>query len=403
MVALSFLSGCIPKLKKHDNISSISGSIAKVISSNETGNSKVTNLSSTCNGQTISLYEIDSNGKKAKKIADSNIDKAGKFTFKDLKQVGIDLKKESENTKYILEVLCDSMAYQRFVTGNKEQNISPATTLIGWISQADSTVNIQGQNLNHWNDFYKQLDTADSFSSAFSTLNSNTTLKNKFISTFGIQPDVLLDAPPEILNVSIPNSFKEEVSQMLNVQSSHWSKDYNMAYEWKFNNQLLSNSANFTFTPTANSQGAYTVQLFIGQNDGSGLVDVNKPYIQKAYPITVLNTIPPTPPAMSLVGSGYISSNDVTVRIATGASIDGKPTHCKSFSKLALVEENFPAVGIAPTQPSAYNLTCNTNLTQDILTSLSGQEGIRTLRLWAQDESGTVSKQSPRCRGGLVT
>jgi hypothetical protein len=68
----------------------------------------------------------------------------------------------------------------------------------------------------------------------------------------------------------VPSSFNEEVGQPMSVQATHWSSTYNIAYAWKVGSLTLSNASNFTYIPSANTQGSHTVQLFIGQDNGSG-------------------------------------------------------------------------------------------------------------------------------------
>ncbi len=386
--------GCQPKDLTFEvsGSDSISGSILNFSSISSA--STEPGAQSTCVGQLASLYSLDAQGKKGTKLLESAVDSSGNFSFSGVRNLGIDVAKDSGVTKYVIEFSCGSSTYQRFVTGALDQKLSDGTTLMAWVSQTDASASVRTQSAQSWAEFYQTLESAGSVTAAFSALNSNTTLKAKFQTLFGVDPAVLNDAVPKVKTTVVPSSFSEEAGQAMSVQATHWSSTYNIAYAWKIGSSTLSNASNFTYTHSANTQGSHTIQLFIGQNNGSGGIDTTKPYTQETFPITIQNSVPPLAPGISRITSQYTTSLSATVRIATGALIDGRPQNCKSFSNLALVEESFPAIGIAPLLSSSYDIDCTTATQQDVNVILSGTEGVRVLRMWARDAAGNISSTS---------
>ncbi len=238
------------------------------------------------------------------------------------------------------------------------------------------------------------MQNADSLTEAFSTLSSNTQLRTRFESTFGVNLSDLLDATPKIKTLSVDTTFSEGVAKNLSVTSVHWSAGYTQAYLWRLGSTELSTSSQFVFTPNANMQGNQVLQLFIGKNNGSGSIDFSKPYIQQSFDITINNSIPALAPILTRLSPEYTNSTSVSLQIATGAMIDGRPASCHSFSGLVIIEDDYPALAFAPTVSSSYTIDCTQASTQNISFTLSGTQGLRTLRLWAIDSSGNVSASS---------
>lgn len=391
---VALIMGCQPKDLTFEvsGSDSISGSVLNFSSISSLSNEPSTQA--TCVGQLVTLYSLDSQGKKGTKLLENSVDRSGNFSFIGVRSLGIDVAKDSGVTKYVIEFSCGSSTYQRFVTGTSDQKLSDGTTLMAWVSQTDVSASVRTQSAQSWAEFYQTLESAGSVTAAFSALNSNTALKAKFQTLFGVDPVVLNDAVPKVTAAIVPSSFNEEVGQAMSVQTTHWSSTYNIAYAWKIGSTTLSNSSNFTYTPSANSQGSHTIQLFIGQNNGSNGVDTSKPYTQETFPVTIQNSVTPTVPSTSRVSAQYTTSLSATVRITTGSVIDSRPQNCKSFSNLALVEESYPAIGIAPLLSSSYNIDCTAANQQDVNVILSGTEGVRVVRMWARDAAGNISSTS---------
>lgn len=378
-------------LNSGKNQSAITGSVyqASISDKDQFQNFQI----SDCEGSNVDLFSIDEKGQKISRVGSAKIKAQGRFTFSSAIKSKVNLNKDKKN-KFLIQLECNGTLFKRFLTGFSEQNLSPGTTLLSWLSQTEIATDLISKDPTTWASMYKPLEKVSSMNLAFSTLKSDANLKNRFEKSFGAQPDILLNAIPEILRMDIPVSYPEENSKALSVQAIHWSHNYNIAYEWKIGLTVLSNSPNFNFIPKANSQGLHTLEVYIGQKNAAGDFDFTKSYIRKLIPIEISNNVPPTPPPLTLLSSEYTAADSVNLRLSTGALIDGVPYNCRSFSQLAVVEDIFPGLSAAPVLPSSYNFHCSSPGTQSITFNLSGTEGVKLLRLWARDDSGTISSTS---------
>src|SRR5690606_1862394 len=152
--------------------------------------------------------------------------------------------------------------------------------------------------------------------------------------------------------------------------------------------QVLSQASSFSYTPSANSQGNQTLRLSIGKDAGGGVLDTSKPYTQKTFSILVQNTVPAVAPNLARLSDEYPHSPSVDLRIETGSLVAGRPQNRRSFSRMAIVDEGFPATGLAPGRYESYDLHCDEAGTKDLTVTLSGVERQRSLRLRAIDAAG---------------
>jgi hypothetical protein len=260
-----FLSGCSGSV---DYTLSSSDSISGQIQGVGSMSAKVGALAS-CLAESVSLYSLKSDGSKDALIATGPVDADGRYTISGLRNKNISLKRQDfDSTKYILEFTCGSTLLQRFVTDSKDQTLGEGASIVSWITQTTGASVVAAQPASTWQFFYAQLQGADSLTEAFSTLSSNTPLRERFESTFGVNISALQDATPKIKNLSVVTSFSEGVAQPLSVTSLHWSASYSQAYLWRIGSTTLSTNSQFVFTPNANMQGSHILQLFIGQNNG---------------------------------------------------------------------------------------------------------------------------------------
>ncbi len=387
-----FSSGCQPKDLSFEFLGAASDSITGTIASAPSASS--TPATPPCAGAKVSLHGLDAQGKKSEKITEAVVDGAGNFALGGLRKLGVELPTAPAETRYLIEVTCGPSLLRRYVTGNTDQVLDNGTTIMTWLSQSPASQQARSMTASGWTGFHRALESAPSITAAFSALNADPALKERFQSTFGVAPHVLNDAVPEIRSTSVPASFDEEASRPVSVQAVHWSATYEIAYAWKIGSATLASSANWSYAPSANSQGDKTLQLFVGRNDGTGGVDTTKPYTQQAFSISIADTVPAAAPNVSLVSPPVSPSLSALVRMTTGPIVDGVPHGCKSFSRLALVEDDFPSFSIPPLLPSSYGIDCAQAAHQDIPITLSGVEGKRTLRLWAMDSSGRISLTS---------
>jgi len=362
----------------------MSGSISGMGSSSA---HKVSSLSS-CVGDEVKLYELTESGDVGPQMDVTTVGADGKFQFSGLINKHVTVATANQNkTSYMLEFVCGTDIYRRFVTGAMNQDLSFGSTIVTWVTSTSGKANVVKNQSSVWETFYKNLDGADSMSAAFSLLTTQPDLKEKFTTELGVDPSILENAQPVIRSVSVPTTLTEESANPLSVVAQHWLPSYHVAYEWHWGSTVLATTANYSFTPNANSQGHYVLQLFVGRDDGSSHVDVTQPFVQKSFDIEIANTIPAQAPAMTLLSAADTNSTSVSVRLTTGAGMQ----NCRSFSKLALVEDSSVSLNLPPTDDSYYTIQCTQAFQQDLSFTLSGQEGDRVLQLWAKDASGNIS------------
>lgn len=348
--------------------------------------------SSSCPTEKAHFYSLTSDGEKNQLLASSAVSSNGSFSFTGLESKGVSASASTmSKTSYLIEYTCNNVVYRRYVSDYANQNLSQGTTLLTWLSNTDIASLISQKPASYWTDYYKLIEEESSLADAYAKLSSDTNLSSEFLAEFGKPISVLLEATPIVETTTIPASFNEEVAQNISVSFNHWSGSYNRAQEWRKGTDLLSTSATFSYTPKANDQGPQTVKLIWGQDDGFGQVDRTKHYQEKEYTFQVANSILPSAPPMVLLTDSETNLTAAQVRMSTGVISGGIYPNCKSFSHLALVEEAYPAIGIAPLLPSAYTISCTTGTTQDINLTLSGTQGQRVLRLWARDAAGITS------------
>ncbi len=364
---------------------SLSGSVAsESVSQNST-------LSS-CTSSSVSLYTLNSVGQKDELVATTTLETDGSYRFENLRDKGFSLSsKDKETTKYIVEFSCDSESYQRFVTGVKEQNISSSTSLFAWLGYTAAGTSVLQQSASSWESLYSQLGSSDTLTEAFSRLNSDNSLKSSIESTFGISLGDLLVASPQIQSTNVPLNLNEGQTQQFSALATHWSLGYDIAYLWKIGSTVLSSNHNFTYTPSANSQGAQVLQLFIGKDDGAGAIDVTKSYLQKSFNINIANALVATPPVLTITSAFHTNSTIVDLNINTGAVINGRASHCATFSGLALREDSFTLLDSPPNLFADYSIDCNQSPNQALSVTLSGDQGLRYIKLWAMDAAGNIS------------
>jgi hypothetical protein len=391
---LSFITiGCQPKDLSMDLASAdtLSGSIYELSSATIQSQKNMSSLLS-CGDQKVQLFKVDAQGVESGPLSESTIDNSGYFEFRGLRDLKVNISQSTEAiTQYSLKWICGDKILQRYVTAPTGQDLSFGTSLMNWVSQTSAGSKVSNISAKSWESIYSQIKDASTMTEAFSRITSDESIKEKFNTLFEVAPSLLLEATPSLISTTTPSTFYEEQGQSLGVQAVHWSQSYYVAYEWRIGNQVLGNLSNLTYTPTANSQGKYVIQLFVGQDDGSGHININKPYLQKTFPMDILDSVPAQAPTLAILSPSITNGISVHLQMNTGPLIDGHPRECRSFSKLALVEEDRNSIAIPPILPSSYTLDCTTASTQDVTVNLSGIEGDRIFRLWAMDASGNIS------------
>ena len=146
---------------------------------------------------------------------------------------------------------------------------------------------------------------------------------------------------------------------------------------------VKSTTTSWNYIPGANESGSHSIDLYVGKNNGSGGIDLTKPYYTKTINVIVNNNIQPTPPNISLNAGNPtpVNTNTVLVDLATGVSL----ANCATFSHLAITD-TATAPGIMQ-----FNIDGSTSGTQTESVTFSAGDGSKTLYLWAIDNEGNIS------------
>ena len=370
----------------------ISGKLAgfsQISSLSVASNNSLSTMS--CSSPKVSIYKIDPNGARVEPALDSvSISVDGSYSFV-LKKLGLSASAISSDALIVVASGCTSGVYSRPVTGANNQDITMGSTVVSYLAGTQFKDKLSAALLTKVSQvdaLLKSIASEQSFASAYDVLVNNGLLNSQFQQLFEVSPSVLLDAAPEITSLTIPETGLEKAALNFNITITQWSSAYIPVFEWKLDNTVISQSSSIAYTPGGNSQGNYTLTLTVGQNNGSGQIDMAKPTTVITRAISISNNILPVAPAFTVtaplvVGSQPINSRNLTVTLDTGAN----KINCDSFASLALTEgvDGQPA-------PSSFNISCSQAGTQGVsLTVTSAGDGTKTLRLWAMDSSGVIS------------
>ncbi|WP_374000339.1 beta strand repeat-containing protein [Bdellovibrio bacteriovorus] len=289
---------------------------------------------------------------------------------------------------------CDS-SFSRPLTGMTNQNISLGSELTDQALAVAAFHGISKSSIKKaaLENFVARLQMIESeyglpsLEGTYLEIKNSPALSSEFLTVFGFNVEKVEDITPEIKKMTVPSSFDEGQTLAPTVETQHWSSNYLTIYKWELDGQVLSHTSapSFSKVLSANFQGSHNVKITLGRDDGAGNVDTTKPTWTRTFTVQVANTIPPASPTFTKVTptGAFINSANVAMNLNTGASL----VNCESFSSLALTEN----AAIAPTNESAYSITCNTTGTQTLNHTLVSEDGPITLKLWALDASKTIS------------
>lgn len=346
----------------------------------------------TCNSPIVELYKLNSNGEKIQPaLGTSSISADGQYSF-GVRSLGLNFKKSLPAEALMVVVSgCESGVYSRPITSAKDQNITTGSSLVTYILGTAKKNTLSAVLVNQpakVEALLKSLENTQSFSNAYNALINDENANDQFQELFGAAPDVLPSAAPVVVDFSVPDSAQEQMFVNLSARIFHWSAGYVPVYEWKIDNRVLSQQADYSFKTAGNDQGGHTITLTIGQDNGSGQIDSSKPTKVVTHSLQISNDILPTPPSFSVtqpvvLGTQPINSRSVTVTLNTGVD----KINCDSFESLVLTEGTS-----AKPAASSFNISCNQANSQDMgFVVTSPGDGTKTLRLWALDSSGVIS------------
>lgn len=332
----------------------------------------------------VKLYELNTEGQKSSLLDEADLDSTThRFAFSNPPRDVVDAR-----TKYSIEYICNDLLFQRFLTDYKEQNLNYGTTLLSWLSYSTKKSLVPLKKPQEWQKIYDALKNSEDFSEAYAFINEHLDLATSFMDHFHSPPQELEAAAPQILSSTVPPTMREGLSLSLEVKTIHWQPTYSQVVLWTLGDTPISTAKSFNYIPTKNTQGNKVIKVFVGMNDGSGNIDFTKVYLKREFPVKISNDYPPIAPPFSRISNYYTNTTTVDLSVNTGPLLGGVYQNCETFSKFTLTEE---ATETIHTPPVHFSRLCDTPMAQDLAFTLSGAQGLRYIKLWAQDSAGNVS------------
>ncbi len=396
-----FFQGCTTQINRIGGLgkASIFGTLLPFVGLLSERSSSAPNLAhaSTCDTSEVRvfLFKLDSNGRKIlPAVATTQPTSAGYYSFTQADLVEAVL---AGKDRFVVEATgCVAGAvFSRPITGTSAQDVMSASSLLAAVANLETSQSRKLRNapLAAIDSFLTRLHTRVgntlSIQDAYAELTGDPTLEAEFISLFGFAPSLLRFSIPWILELQVPRNLSEGVVANYQATLSHWNPSYDPVVLWRLDGIDAGTGTFWSHTPIANSVPTQLLSLFVGHDDGSGEIDLTKPYLQRDFLLTNQDSLPPMPPAFlateSLIEAGpvyRVFKPGLAFSLDTGAA----RANCRSFSVLALVE------GAGTPDASDFTITCTAAGTQSVpLTLANTSDGPKTLRLYARDIRGTIS------------
>lgn len=171
------------------------------------------------------------------------------------------------------------------------QNINYVTTLMGLTAHSILVNPLDTIEQNDLED-YQALLSGTSVLNVYNNLVGSPTAISEFNHLFNDSPGKFLDSYPVTTVTSFPTTIDEGVLSPFSVSASHFHPSYDDAFEWVVNGVTQSTSSTWNYTPASNASGLYTVDLYVGADDGSNHVDRAKPYFLLTRTLRIMDTVP---------------------------------------------------------------------------------------------------------------
>ena len=338
-------------------------------------------LTATLHSISVSTGEFESST-----LASGAVKPDGSFALSGLNSSNIKIE-NSPNILYGLKVSGCDVEYYRPVTGYSNQDISYGSWLLGLIPNlkilgSKSLTSLSRTEAESIVNEYNSLNSS-SLSGLLDTIIGDASRKSHFIDITNVSPETLKDQPPRQVDLDGGAILAEMVSEGYTARYAHWNDDYNVAYEWHLNGELVGSAKNFNFITNKNSQGNYDLYLRVGVKNHLGALDSSKLSVEKILKVKVQNTFPPVSPAMSLVGDK--ERNYLVAKLNIALGVDA--VACETFSSMAITEDAL----VPPVLPSAFNVLCTDDSVLTVDYNLTPIDGLKTLSLWSRDSAGNVS------------
>jgi hypothetical protein len=367
--------------------SSISGE-ASMFKPGSASSGAVGSLSAGCSSAVATLHSVTDEGLIDDTILGSSpIDEEGHFKITYGKNTSVRF--DTPNVKFVVQAEGCNSKYLRPLTAYDQQDISGVSTLLTMTSDVANSsrrplTSISRDEIkNTITELSLSTTAATSLSALLETIIATPILSQQFQAVTNIAPAKLKETPPTSFEITAPLNIDEMTSTTYRVVAYHWNPNYQIAYDWELDGNIVGNSDTFIYGTTKNSQGPHNLILKVGAKTNNGSFDLTKAYKTISMLVSVSNTFPPVVPALSLSSpfGAVISSRILTLGIATGA---GK-VNCDTFSSLAITENLL-------TPPISFPISCTTASNQPLSYTLtSANDGTKTLRLWTIDHAGNIS------------
>lgn len=346
--------------------------------------------SNTCTNPRVLLFDLVTKSVLSDNpISEDHIDAETKFEFNP-KELNVDL---NIPTRYLLKTVGCEKNYERIITNfYSAQDLTAGTTLISKTLNASISLALNEISVPELEALIQKLNTTTLFetevSASYDKLEASNELTNAFSIAFGgVAPVVLKDAAPEISSYTIPKIINEKTPATYTIQGSHWNSEYIIGYEWYIDNQLVSNSNSFQYTPPANSANSIQIKIVIGKkNINDSNVDRSKPFHEITSATNINDTFPVLPPTIQLASSAITNQNSIDLLLSTGISEGSTFLDCETFSSFAIKESLESLLN----SDFTYNCSAPGNQTfnYDLLFT---NEGTKNLYVYAKDKRNNIS------------
>jgi hypothetical protein len=309
--------------------------------------------------------------------------------------------KLEDQPSYLVRMRNSSNAEEisRIVTGLNDQNIDTTSSLISFMATLpEDQRSIPARQELHA--YMKNLQTEFKGeklkSKIYERLVNNSEFSSAFSSLFGMEVNSLVRVPPKLIRHTIPSSFQENASYQLSILASHWHPDYKIAYLVQLSGEQIATNHNFSFTPSADSQGQHVIKIYLGAKDSSGDLDHSRPMNVTELEVEIENTLAAQAPSFKVQNTpAFTNTRSLTLEIST----DAFKQACASFDTFAITENTT----IVPPL-MAFVHRCTEEGTQELSYTLStAGDGLKTLRLYTMDSSGLISASFSSTSIGLDT
>jgi hypothetical protein len=380
----ALLSGCgfkVASTGDHDSFI-ISGLIPSLLGSSSIYGIANKVKASSCTN-TASLFKIESDGSinESSALATSEITN-GRYSF-EVKSLG--LTNDTATINYLVKAeTCSGGTLKRPVTNfDSNQDIDAKSTVIAEVVNANS-LTPRKLNESKKEEILALMSSlmGETTSTVLDSLTSNPTLSNQFQQIFGASSTILREAKPEV-SLTTPFDLNESATSVYSISAFHIDPNYSFSYKWKLDGVVKSSAATWNYIPSPNDSGNHQIDVYIGMDNGSGGIDLSKPYYAKTITVIVNNNVLPVAPDIQ-INSGTPSprnTNSIQVDLSTGVAL----ANCSTFSHLAITDTNtIPGI-------MQFNIDCTSSGTQTENITFTNTDGAKTLYLWAIDNAGQIS------------